>query len=162
MAAFFAAVNPAGAQGPRAELNKLAMQLQKSGESDKLSKNAAAQFGLTEGEAIKADGMMADEVTDGIDHEVWLLSKNGRPSAFVFSTEARDGNKLTNRFFLVDLSGNLLQTFRVDGEIKGGKPVHGSGKATKLNVKGAPIQRALQHEFDFWLKGLFRRPPAKS
>ena len=106
----------------------------------------------------------SDQTGDGVRRSCRVLvspsdkTKSAKPMAMVWSSEMDDSTNKTSHFFKLSLDGNwessyTLQIQRDDA----GKPIDSSAVYSYLDAGSPKGKETLEHEKDFWLKGMYRK-----
>jgi len=132
-----------------------------SGAVASLDKGRAAFLSIDPGTPERVEELYGDEdASDGFDHgcELFLGRDQKTIEAVVFRVSTMtDAEHSQSYYFRLDPQGNLKRTVVTRALYHDDKPVRGAGRA-EIMEKGAPgIEERLQHELDFWLKGMYRK-----
>lgn len=100
-----------------------------------------------------------DETTDGAAHGFQLIIGTTTQINAVIFRVSRMLNAVTSEsyFLTVDTKGTLQHVARAYVKYDGDKVIRGSGSSQVLEPTAPPVPEKLQHELDFWLKGMYRK-----
>ncbi|HAZ08207.1 MAG TPA: hypothetical protein DCZ01_06745 [Elusimicrobia bacterium] len=106
----------------------------------------------------------SDQTGDGMRRSCRVLvspsdkTKSAKPTAMVWSSEMDDSTSKTSHFFKLTLDGNWEKsyTLRIQRD-DAGKPIDSSAIYSYLDAGASKGKEILEHERDFWLKGMYRK-----
>jgi len=85
-------------------------------------------------------------------------TKTLEPLSLVFRVGEKHETQSTSYHFRTNLNGEIEKAFAVYGtDDAAGKPIKGSGHLEVLDIKSRDVRKRLQHELDFWLKGMYHK-----
>ncbi|MBI5243791.1 MAG: hypothetical protein HY922_08955 [Elusimicrobia bacterium] len=156
-------------QGKRAAamtLEVLVQKLLRAGNAGTMDSKRAKLLDVPAGAPEKAGGFRADEVTDAISHTIELVldpsAAKPKPLCVVLMAAKEDLANLKREtyYFRLTPKGALEKALLIRGRLdEKGEVIAGSGKAEEKDIRSAEIKGKLKHELDFWLKGMYRKPP---
>ena len=120
------------------------------------------------GAIAKGSEVFSEDTSDAQYHGCGLAFDTSAPPPkrlwFVLSTKTPGlfKNERDDTYFQVDLDGELRKA--IFGRIKldeNDNPIPGSGVTEVQDIKSPRIKELFQKEIDFWLKGMYRKNPAK-
>lgn len=136
----------------------------KSGKDKRIRENISSLLGLKGRWDSKWKRVNEAEASDGLHHLVYLMvaksakTKKHQPKHFIFLAIDWNNRWADSYFYAAALDGRLKKAIRIRGKnTKTGKPVRGSGKVKRYNIKRRSVKKRFNHEVDFWLKGKYRR-----
>lgn len=106
------------------------------------------------------------QTSDGMSRSCRVLvspadkAKSAKPLAMVWSSEMDDSTSKTSHFFKLTLNGNWEKsyTLRIQRD-DAGKLIDSSAVYSYLDAGSPQGKDTLEHERDFWLKGMYRKTP---
>lgn len=143
-------------------LPDLIKQAQASGESVAPESEDVRAGYIPAGSRGRALEIDEKESADGATHDFIVYEKDGPPQTVLFSVISEKTRQREFLNFICDAKGRMNSCYRVTGDKdESGRPVRGSLKSFPLNRKGKETSALLQHELDFWLKGMYRKTASK-
>ena len=153
------------ARGARQELTltQFVQKLEKDGKPSSSFRQVLPDF--PEATTKKDFEAPAPQATDGIGRIASVVytsrpgDKDSVPIGLSWYTLKKADGELDSYRYRSSLDGTLEQAARSDARLDAaGRPIHGSGKARKLDVQSTKVRERFQHEvLDFWLKGVGRK-----
>lgn len=147
------------------EFQRLVERIQREGEADTFyrANDIVEALGIDSGAPAKGFEANLGETSDGMRHVCALILKNGKPLCVILTVKKKYKDHDNQPMFRLSLSGKLERAINDFGRYDvNGQPVPGSGITTVLALKSKETRATLQHELDFWLKGMYRKPAAQA